>query len=57
MYIISKFEQRVQAFWTGSTWSHDQKDAKVYPSLNEACEVFSVPEGKQRSRAYNYIKV
>ncbi len=57
MYIISKFEQRIQTFWTGSTWGHDQKDAKKYPSLNDAREVFSVPEGKRQPRAYNYTKV
>lgn len=30
---------------------------KKYPSLNEACEVFSVPEGERQPRAYNYTKV
>lgn len=36
MFVISRFEQRIEYFWTGHNWSLQHKDAKEFSSEAEA---------------------
>lgn len=52
MFTISRFEQRIRYFWTGSNWSTKATDAKRFDSGTEARNEMTV---KKIQYAYNVL--